>query len=395
MQRIIFCLSATLLLFIAACKKDKGDNKDTAQYPAILPFTTPEMETYGVGMVRNNNGRFTVQLVDKQDGGVLHFAKALSLRIDPSSTNIVASQRQLTAGPSPISGSLHFDKLNSNSVSIAQTKGAGDTVSFFTFHKFSEVLLPLEIRNTSEANFELSKMIPVANGYLFIGSVLKNNQRDVCVIKYSKTLNRVWTKTFGGNLNDAGMHGVELCDNNYGILAYTYSIGSGDRDIWYLKLNTNGDFISGTTYGGSGYEEPQQIINNGCDVYIAGHSASFGNPEHHGYLLKITDNGTKIWENTYGTGNHDGFQTVTFTADKTGLIAAGRSMQSTTGPEDLFIVCTDLNGNELWRKKYGEADLTENPVAILADEEFYYVLCNRIDLTGKFTAVFIKDKLPQ
>lgn len=393
MLRIIVCFLCLLLVFIAACKKEK-ENNDTTQYPAILPFKTADMETYGVGMLRNNNGRFTIQMVDKQDGGLVHTSKVISLDISPSSSNLIASSVQLFSSQTPISGSLFYDKATSNSFSLSQIKGAGDTVVFLTFRKFNDILLQMDLRSLTEPNFDLAKMIPVANGYLFIGSQLKNNQRDVCVIKYSKNLNRVWMKTFGGNLNDAGMDGVELCDNNYGILAYTYSIGSGDRDVWYLKLSPNGDFISGTTYGGSGYEEPQQIISNGCDVYIAGHSASFGNPEHHGYLLKITDNGTKIWENTYGTSNHDGFQTITFTADKSGLIAAGRSMQGTTGPEDLFIVCTDLNGNEQWRKKYGEADLTENPVAILADEEFYYVLCNRIDLTGKFGSVFIKDKLP-
>lgn len=393
MQRIIVCCLCTLLMFIAACKKEK-ENNDTTQYPAILPFKTAGMETYGVGMIRNNNGRFTIQLVDKQEGGLRHVGKLISLDIAPSSKNLISSTAHLFDATAPIGGSLFYDKTTGNSFSLMQIKAANDTTVFLFFNRFNDVLLQLQLRNFSEANFDLAKMIPVTDGYLFIGSQLKNNQRDVCVIRYSKNLNRVWMKTFGGNLNDAGMDGVELCDNNYGILAYTYSIGAGDRDVWYLKLSPNGDFISGTTYGGSGYEEPQQIISNGCDVYIAGHSSSFGNPEHHGYLLKIDNNGTKIWENTYGTSNHDGFQTVTFTADKSGLIAAGRSMQSTTGPEDLFVVCTDLNGNEQWRKKYGEADLTENPVSIITDEEFYYVLCNRIDLTGKFGTVFIKDKLP-
>ncbi len=394
MQKILLCLSLSLL-FISACKKDKNDTSDNAQYPAILPFTTAGMETYGTGMIRNNNGRFTIQLVDKQDGGIFLSAKAISLNVASTNDELIPDERQLTISQSPIAGSLVFDKLSANSISITQTKGAGDTLSLLTFFKFNEVLQTVEFRNLAETNFDLAKMIPVTNGYVFIGSVQKNNQRDVCVIKYSKNFNRVWTKAFGGALNDAGMDGIELCDNNYGILAYTYSTGAGDRDVWYLKLSPDGDLISSTTYGGSGYEEPQQIISNGCDVYIAGHSSSFGNPEHHAYLLKINENGTKIWENTYGTAHHDGFQAVTFTADKSGLIATGRSMQSTTGPEDLFVVCTDLNGKELWRKKYGEADLTENPVSIIADEEFYYVLCNRIDLTGKFNTVFIKDKLPR
>lgn len=68
-------------------------------------------------------------------------------------------------------------------------------------------------------------------------------------------------------------------------------------------------------------------------------------------------------------------------------------MQGIGQPEDIFIVCFDEWGNEKWRKKYGEPNLTEMPQSIAADGEFYYLACNRVDANGKYSAVFIKDRL--
>lgn len=241
--------------------------------------------------------------------------------------------------------------------------------------------------------FEPSKIISISTGFLLVGTKTTNGDKNVCVMKYSFTSDMIWEKEFGGAGEDVGIDAVQLCDGSYGVLAHTYSKGSGDRDIWYLNVSGSGFLISDKTFGGSGYDEPQAILRNGyCELYIAGNTTRFGAPEHDGYVLKIHSNGNLLWEKTFGTQYHDGFDAITQIANTETFLVAGRSMQGVGQPEDLFIVCFDENGNELWRKKYGDPNLTELPHTIIATNEYYYVSCNRLSIDNKYSSVFIKDK---
>lgn len=92
---------------------------------------------------------------------------------------------------------------------------------------------------------------------------------DVYVKKIDSDGNFVWGKTFGGNLSDRA-HSV-IVDNQGDILITGYFedtmdldpsasgvfnvVSTGDRDVFFVKLTSDGDFVWGKTIGTTGADE--------------------------------------------------------------------------------------------------------------------------------------------
>lgn len=393
-QKTIWCILA--LLVINSCKKDE---KVEAQYPAYIFFNEDGKDISITGMARYPflDQEFVIQTAEVLTQFQQRETKQYILDVSNTSKDIHKAKNtfHFTVGANRHIGSIKLHKNNQQMTGFVANYTTGSTLNTFlyTLEGRAQIQFPT-IVNQGLENIEPIRLVDVNDGYLLVGAKINGSDRNVVVVKFSPTFALIWEKEYGGAGNEMAMDAVDLCDNNYGILAYTYSKGAGDRDIWYLKLDRNGYLITDTTYGGAGYEEPQRMITRGgCELYIAGHSSSFGAPEHDAYLLKINDKGSKIWEKTFGTQYHDGFNTLVNIPNTKTFIAAGRSMQGVGQPEDIFLVCFDEDGKELWRKKYGDPNYTELPQDIIADEEFYYLACNRIDIAGKSHGVFIKDRL--
>jgi hypothetical protein len=78
---------------------------------------------------------------------------------------------------------------------------------------------------------------------------------------------------------------------------------------------------------------------------VAGYTASFGAGSDDIFLIKTDVNGNIIWAKTYGETGGDYASSVQQTSDD-GYIVAG-SMS------DVFLIKTDANGNIIWAKTYG------------------------------------------
>jgi hypothetical protein len=394
-------LLAFIVFFFSTCKKDKEETK-TSYYPAIYEFKTDgaEITTHGVVNFPSSSKELIIQNARYYPSVALTRTVHSILDLENLTGGEIIKRTWFVSskpGKYQVNGNVTLDPKNIGNIYGASffSNSANNTAvaSYYKFDRFGNIVLPLREYTINE--FELNRIVEVDDGFLVVGAKVNGTDKNVIVMKYNKTLSvKIWEKEFGGAGNDAAMDAVQLCDNNYGILAYTYSKGAGDRDVWFLKLDANGFLKWDSTYGGAAYEEPQRIVSRtGCDIYILGHSSSFGAPEHDGYVLRINENGIIVWEKTFGTQHHDGLQAAVNIPNTKNFVAVGRSMQGTGQPEDVFVVCFDEKGNELWRKKYGDPNLTELPQDIVADNEFYYLACNRVDANGKYTAVFIKDKL--
>lgn len=400
MRLFLILLLAFTTLFFSTCKKT--EQKIEATYPAFFEFTEEGAEVTTMGLIKANHtdGELIVQNSQYFPSAVRSKTVLNVLDVknnvgeDIIKKTVVVHNR---LGNYNKTGNISFPSNNIFFSGVSAFAKPSLSETFFSVYKSTWLgngPTP-SVWQKIENDIELSRLVKVNDGYLLIGAKINGSDKNAVVIKYNTVLNiKIWEKEFGGAGDDMAMDAVQLCDNNYGILAYTYSKGAGDRDVWFLKIDANGYLKWDQTYGGAGYEEPQKIVSRtGCDIYIAGHSSSFGAPEHDGYILRINENGDKIWEKTFGTPNHDGFNAVTHIPNTKTFIAVGRSMQGMGQPEDIFVVSFDEKGKELWRKKYGDPNLTELPQDIVADNEFYYLACNRVDAAGKYSAVFIKDKL--
>ena len=216
----------------------------------------------------------------------------------------------------------------------------------------------------------------VDEGYIIVGyteSYGAGNE-DVWLIKTNKTGHHQWNQTYGGIYNDRGHCVLQTADGGYLITGYKDEFsGSLDPDVWLIKTDENGTILWDKTFGGSDYDVGYCVLQTSDDGYIiVGRSDSFGVGSVKVWLIKTDENGNEDWNQTYGeTGWHEGLY-IDQTYDG-GYIITGKT-RSNSGSFDVWVIKTDENGYEQWNKIYGgDYDDVGQCVQQTTDKEYIIV----------------------
>ncbi len=127
----------------------------------------------------------------------------------------------------------------------------------------------------------MSRPLTGLNLFLYPGFILnfktRNQQTDAYLIKTDSLGKLQWQRTYGGTDWDFGYSLKQTADEGFLVGGQTYSYGSGNGDAWLIRTNKNGDTLWTHTYGGSGYDVANAVLNEGDSLYlIAGATTSFG-----------------------------------------------------------------------------------------------------------------------
>jgi hypothetical protein len=176
---------------------------------------------------------------------------------------------------------------------------------------------------------------------------------DVYLVKTDSVGDTVWTRTYGGNHDDAGWSVQQTQDAGYVVAGFTMSFGAGDYDVYLVKTDSLGDSVWTRTYGGFdadlGYSV-QQTEDRG--YIIAGETHSFDMGSGDVYLVKTDSVGDTVWTRTYGGSDWDFGYSVQQTQDG-GYVVGGQTRSFGAGNYDVYLVKTDSVGDTLWTRTYG------------------------------------------
>jgi len=215
-----------------------------------------------------------------------------------------------------------------------------------------------------------------------------------------------WQKTYGGSMSDKAFAMSKTNDGGYIVAGSSYSnngdvlINYGLEDIWVLKVNNIGAIEWQKTFGGSGSDVAKSVIQTSDGGYIiAGYSNStdgnlsqfYGGFDY--WIIKLTPAGLIMWQKSFGGSGDDQANSIIQTNDG-GYAVAGRSNSSSgmitdhRGQEDAWIVKIDALGAMTWSKSYG-GSLDEEAFSIIQTTDYgYAVACsamsNSIDLTVNY-----------
>ena len=115
---------------------------------------------------------------------------------------------------------------------------------------------------------------------------------DVYVVKLDANGNLQWTKAIGGPKIEEGYSIIQTSDGGYAIAGYTTSFGEGREDVYVVKLDAKGNLQWTKTIGEESADEGYSIIQTSDGGYaIAGTTRSFGAGEKDVYVVKLDKNG--------------------------------------------------------------------------------------------------------
>jgi hypothetical protein len=141
-----------------------------------------------------------------------------------------------------------------------------------------------------------------------------------------------WQKCFGGSSFDNVVNIIKTSDGNYAFLASTTSSNgdltdnNGSYDYWIVKISSNGTLLWQKNYGGSNVEQAahlQQTSDGGYiivgktqsnDHDVSGLHGSAGVMTD-GWVIKLNAVGNLQWQKALGGGQHESLYFVRKTAD--------------------------------------------------------------------------------
>lgn len=214
------------------------------------------------------------------------------------------------------------------------------------------------------------------------GTLTSAGASDVFVAKFSSTGGHVWSRRFGG-VNDDIAEGVSF-DGAGDVVVAGYFSGSADfgsgvltsaggTDVFVAKYSSNGAPSWSRRFGSTGTDRGLAVDVDGSGNYVfAGYmvgTVDFGGGALTSagaadvFLVKYSPAGGHIWSKRFGGSSSD--VALAVAVDAGGDMALTGYFQGTSnfggqnltsaGANDAFLVRYDMNGREVWSKRFGNS----------------------------------------
>jgi len=232
-------------------------------------------------------------------------------------------------------GNIYTTGIWMNDFIVYKFDSQGDTLWTKRYAPTSQVAIGNDIAVDDSGNVYVT-------GYSWGMNILPTNgNEDAFVMKFDTDGNLVWAKSFGGTSREFG-NGLVLDGSGSlyvtGLFSGTvdfnpstasadtfFMTSAGDRDVYVLKLTTNGDFVWTLRGGGTGTDAGGNIVIDGTGaIYITG---SFNNTADFGstiltsaggtdaFFAKLNSSGNFLWAKQIGgTGSVDAIRGITIVA---------------------------------------------------------------------------------
>jgi predicted secreted protein len=219
-------------------------------------------------------------------------------------------------------------------------------------------------------------LLPLSDGGFLIAIrtySFGNGQADIWLVKIDKDGNEVFSKTIGDVVSEWSNQIIETPDSGFVLAAFTNSFGNGGNEAWLIKTNSEGDTIWTKTYGGS----MDDVASGVCPTFdngflFVGRTSSFGAGGNDVWIIKTDENGDSIWTKVYGGIDFDVATRILPAEDNTYLIL-GETQSFGNGMTDFWIIKIDEDGNKIWDKTYGSS-ANERPFAFIQVSSTEYLM---------------------
>jgi len=211
---------------------------------------------------------------------------------------------------------------------------------------------------------------------------------DILLIKLDQDGNELWSKTFGGPLDEMGaawpmedggyVLGGNIVDPEDFVAdpgAAGYGGLAGRSNIYLARTDADGNELWSRTFGGENNVLAASAARTPDGGFIIVATITYY-PESDDdiYLLKVDENGDEVWSRTWEEGTTYAYDLIE-TSDGNYLISAAYEAlgdPGTSKPDFLFIK-VDPEGNELWTSAFGDPDMVDHGTVLAETTDGGYV----------------------
>lgn len=174
---------------------------------------------------------------------------------------------------------------------------------------------------------------------------------DAWLIRVDAQGNLLWNQTYGKEYGESVFGLIECQDGGFALVGTTATYDIDHIDMWLVRTDSEGSLLWNQSYGGAKAEEGHSLVECSAGGFVlAGNTKGFGADTQDMWLVRITENGTLLWQRTFdGLGSWDYcFRVLECSAG--GFIMIGYSIAGNNADYGVFLVRTDASGNKIWSK---------------------------------------------
>jgi uncharacterized delta-60 repeat protein len=332
---------------------------------------------YIAGAINNNTSQRDAGAIKYDNGGNLLFSKPYNGEGDFNDNGVAMVQ---DASGNTYAAGYTYNETNNRDIFITKVDATGNTVVSKTF------------QGLKGDDDELTGLAYDANGYIYACGYTKvsGEKSDYITIKYTLSLDTVWTRTYNYTTNQSDKAESIVVDAGGDV----YVTGRSDadandtidnRDIVTIKYNSVGTQIWLQRYNGAANlsDEPAKLILNNGNVIVAGISANATDEDI--VVLEYAQSsgaavaGFPVVFNS-ATGKNDNVNSLI--ADASGNIyAAGYVDQALPDQDYVVLKYNSTGGAPAWVRYYsGTSGQQDHAAALAMDGQGNIIVAGKSDV---------------
>ncbi len=274
------------------------------------------------------------------------------------------------------------------------------------------------------------------SGYIMSGSWAGSgpDDFDALLMRLNPHGDTLWTRTWGGTLQDAALCVRETADGGFIIAGYTQRV-PGNSDAWFIRTDADGDTLWTSLFdfgdfdfpycieqmpggdfiacGGTSGAPPQDSLDvlvmridgsgrgrwklilekpgderaieicktSDGNVAVAGFTA-MGGDQGDIFMVKVdAASGDTLWTRTYQDSTHAISSGIREALDG-GLVVCGGIMNDVEGWGKAFLMKTDASGDSTWMKEFGGPGDRQYASSVVVAPDHGYAIGARRDTSG-------------
>ena len=188
---------------------------------------------------------------------------------------------------------------------------------------------------------------------IVVGTIANDTANtDIRVWRVNSAGNISWGKSFGGNLREEGLFGIENESGELIFGGYTESYGNGMKDVYLIKTDSMGNTIWASAFGGAGDDIGYDLVEMNGSLYVAGSSESFNYAQKKRDMFVInidTATGKALNVALYGDSTYEQ-ATKLIALPGNDLLIMGQRNSNNVQTNQIILYRTDNNLVAKWNK---------------------------------------------